>query len=288
MTLRNISAMIALSVCFALPVLAVDSSPIETQMRQLLQNKIIGLLVPYTADELKFDVNSKLAGNSDIGPWTLYGSIQVNDVFLKDNVFEIDGERVALILPHGKTTLMPILTRRKIHVAIALTPPVDDNAVRGALGDIFSSSSVDEHFASYWKPSIENLMEIEKPCKVVLRANPDGVVGTLGASSPVYACVKGNVVSKPKGIATPEPGAGAKRPPQGSASLRVIVDDQGYPAIIYAKGSSSAEFGMAALVTVSGWRYSPALKDGKPVPYMLDVDLGKSTAAQPGGDSDKD
>jgi hypothetical protein len=287
MKLHKVLTALCLWVCFALPVLAVDSSPIEAQMRQLLQNKIIAFLVPYTADDLKFDVNSQLVGAADIGPWTLYGSIQISDVSLKDNIFQIDGERVALILPHGKTTLMPILAGRKIHVAIALTPPVDDNAVRGALGGVFSSSSVDEHFASYWKPSLDGVMDMDKPCKAVLKANPDGTVGVLASTAPVYACVKGSVVSKPKGVSTPEPGAGTKKPPQGSASLRLIVDEHGYPAIIHAMASSNGNYGMAALAAVSQWKYAPAMKDGKPVPYMLDVDLGKSAAAV-APDSDKD
>jgi hypothetical protein len=36
---------------------------------------------------------------------------------------------------------------------------------------------------------------------------------------------------------------------------------------------------LAALIAISQWKYSPAMKDGKPVPYLLDVDLGKSVAA---------
>jgi len=267
---------------------AVDSSPVETQLRPLLQNKIIGLLVPYTADDLKYDAGSQLVGTSDIGPWTLFGSIQISDVSVKDNTFQLDGERVILVLPHGKTTLMPMLSGRKIHVTIALTPPVDANSVRGALGDIFSSASVDEHFASYWKPTVENLMELDKPCKTVLKANADGVVGTLASASSVYGCAKGNVVTKPKGITTPAPGAGSKKPMDGSANLRLIIDEQGYPAIIYARNSSNSNYGVAAIEAVAQWRYTPAMKDGKPVSYMLDVELGKAVTATPEGDTDKD
>jgi hypothetical protein len=38
------------------------------------------------------------------------------------------------------------------------------------------------------------------------------------------------------------------------------------------------------LEAVSTWKYKPALKDGKPVPYMLDVELGTEFKA----DEDKD
>ncbi len=288
MKARNMLIVLALAICGILPAQAVDSSPVETQLRPLLQNKIIGLLVPYTADDLKFDANSQLVGTSDIGPWTLFGSIQISDVSVKDNTFQIDGERVILVLAHGKTTLMPMLSGRKIHVAIALTPPVDVNSVRGALGDIFSSTSVDEHFASYWKPTVDNLMELDKPCKSVLKASPDGVVGTLASSSSAYGCTKGSIVSKPKGITTPQPGAGSKKPMDGSASLRLIIDEHGYPAIIYAKNSSNSNYGVAAIEAVSQWRYNPAMKDGKPVSYMLDVDLGRSAPPAADTDSDKD
>ncbi len=287
MTSRNIFTTIALFLCLAvIPAAAVDASPMETQMRQLLQNKIIGLRMPYTAAELNYDANGQLIGSSEVGPWTLYGSIQINEVSLKDTAFTLDAERVILVLPSGKSTLTPMLTGRKVRVSLTLTAPVDDNSIRGALGDVFSMSSVDEHFASYWKPAVENLMNMEKPCKAIQKSSPDGVVGAL-ANIPAYACVKGNVVSKPNGITTPAPGADAKKPMDGSASVRVIVDENGYPAIIQALKSSNGNYGIAAIVAVSQWKYSPAMKDGKAVPYMLDIELGK-TAAAAAADNDKD
>ena len=76
-------------------VFAVDPAPVETQMRTLLKDKIIGLAIPYTAADLKFDANGRLTGTSDYGPWTIFGSIQINDIAIKDSSFEIDGERIA-------------------------------------------------------------------------------------------------------------------------------------------------------------------------------------------------
>ena len=63
MKVRNVLIVLALAICGILPAHAVDSSPVETQLRPLLQNKIIGLLVPYTAGDLKFDANSQLVGS---------------------------------------------------------------------------------------------------------------------------------------------------------------------------------------------------------------------------------
>lgn len=288
MTLKNTFAIAtAFLLLIAVDALAVDQSAVETQLRQLLQNKIIALRVPYVAADLKYDVSGQLIGTSEIGPWTLYNSIQISDLSLKDTSFQLDGERIILVLPNGKTTVTPMLTGRKVHLTLALTPPIDQNSVLGALGNVFTGSSVDEHFASYWKPSVDQVMSMEKPCKTVLKANSDGIVGTLASSVPVYACVKGNVVSKPKGISTPAPGSDTKKPLDGSASLRIVIDENGYPAIIYPKSSSNVNYGIAAIMAVSQWKYSPAIKDGRPVAYMLDVDLGKSAAAM-AADSDKD
>src|SRR5579863_4974226 len=145
MTSKNILAIYAAFLSLlTIPALAADPSAVETQMRQLLQNKIISLRMPYTAADLKFDANAKLVGTSELGPWTMYSSIQISDVTLKDSLFTVDGERVILVVPNGKTTTAPMLTGRKVHVTLTLTAPVDDNSVRGALGDVFSGGSVDE------------------------------------------------------------------------------------------------------------------------------------------------
>jgi len=264
--------------CFSF---ATDQSALELQMRQLLQNHILGLAMPYIAPDLKFDADGNLVGTSALGPWTMNSSIQVDNVAVKDASFEIDGERVILIVPNSKATVtVPTLTGRKVHLSLAIKPPVDEHAIRVALGNIFSGQNVDERFNSYWKPAVD----MDAPCKAIVKEHPDGVVGTL-VGNPVYACVKSNVVSKPKGASTPAPGAGSKKPMVGTAKLRIVVDDVGTPAIIMAKTASKGDYGQAALQAIAQWKYNPAMKDGKPVPYMLDIELGN---AAPNQDQDKD
>lgn len=277
----TVICLLALFLSATLYTAAADQSALESQMRQLLQNHILGLRSPYTAADLKFDAQGKLVGASELGPWTMDSSIQISEVSLKDSSFELDGERVILVLPKDKDTATPMLSGRKVHVSLALPPNADENTIRGALGDIFSGQDVNQRFESYWKAA----SDMQKPCKAIAKEHPDGVVGTLASANPVYGCVKSSVVTPPKAISKPAPGAGAKNPPQGAASLRIVLDENGSPAIIKARTSSKADYGIAALIAVSQWKYSPAMKDGKAVPFMLDVDLGNAYADK---ESDKD
>jgi hypothetical protein len=251
---------------------AADQPALESQMRQLLKNNILALRMPYTAGDLKFDAQGKLIGTSNIGPWTIYSSVQISDVSVKDSSFELDGERVILVPSKGKGSVLPMLTGRKVHISLGLTAPADEAKIRAAVSNIFSEDSVEGHFSAYWKPAAD----MEKPCKAILKEHPDGVVGTLESENPVYGCVKSSVVKPPKATFKPAPGAGAKNPPEGVASLRIVIDEHGYPVIIAPKTSSTPDYGIAALVAVSQWTYSPAMKDGKPVPFMMDIDVGNA------------
>ncbi len=253
-----------------------DQAALEAQFKQLLENHILSMKGPYTAADLKFDASGKLVGNSEVGPFTLFGSIQVTKFALQDASIEIDGQRVILVVGSGNVTdYSPLLTKQTVHLSIALTPPIkDDNDIRGALGEVFSSDDLKERFANYWKPGVD----LTQPCKTIKKDHPDGVVGTLAYTNPVYGCVKGSVVTPPKGISTPPPMAG-KKTLDGSAKLRLVVDENGYAAIIKANTSSTPAFGMAALEAISAWKYKPAMKDGKPVPYLLDVELGTEQPA---------
>src|ERR1700674_713887 len=253
---------------------AANQSALESQMRQLLKNNILALRVPYTAGVLKFDAQGKLIGSSNIGPWTIYSSVQISDVSVKDSAFELEGERVILVLSKGKGSVVPTLTGRKVHISLELTAPADEAKIRAAVSDTFSEDSVERRFGAYWKPPAD----MEKPCKAILKEHPDGVVGTLESENPVYGCVKSSVVRPPKATFKPAPGAGAKDPLEGVASMRIVVDEHGYPVIIKANTSSKPDYGLAALVAVSQWMYSPAMKDGKPVPFMLDIELGNAFA----------
>ena len=258
-----------------------DQAALEAQFKQLLENHILSMKGPYAATDLKFDASGKLVGTSEIGPFPLFGSIQVSKFALQDSSIEIDGQRVVLVLGAGKVTdYSPILGKQTVHISIAITPPIkDDDQIRAALGEVFSSESSKERFANYWKPAVD----LTDPCKTIKKDHPDGVVGTLAYTNPVYGCVKSSVVTAPKGITTPPPMTG-KKPMDGSAKVRIVIDENGFPAIIKAMTSSTPTYGAAALEAVSTWKYKPALKDGKPVPYMLDVELGTEFKA----DEDKD
>ena len=262
-------ALFLLASLYALPA---NQSALESQMRQLLKNNILALRMPYTAGDLRFDAQGRLIGTSHIGPWTIYSSVQISDVSVKDSSFELDGERVILVPSKGKGSVFPMRTGRKVHISLGLTAPADEAKIRAAVSDIFSDDSVERRFDAYWKPAAD----IEQPCKAILKEHPDGVVGILESRNAVYGCVKSSVVRPPKATFKAATGAGEKNPLKGVASMRIVVDENGYPVIIKVKTSSKPDYGIAALVAVSQWMYSPAMKDGKPVPFMMDIDVGNA------------
>jgi|GEM_PF-1146733 protein TonB len=60
----------------------------------------------------------------------------------------------------------------------------------------------------------------------------------------------------------------------GHAKVAFTVAEDGTTRDIAVGEATNAVFGRHAAIAVKGWRFEPAMKDGRPVASRLDVDLG--------------
>jgi TonB family protein len=87
----------------------------------------------------------------------------------------------------------------------------------------------------------------------------------------------GGGVTAPKALYTPDPSydeKARKAKYQGTCSLSLIVGSDGQPRDIKVVRAIGKGLDAKAVQAVSTWRFQPATKDGKPVPVLVNVEVG--------------
>jgi TonB family protein len=86
----------------------------------------------------------------------------------------------------------------------------------------------------------------------------------------------GNGVSAPRAILAPDPEypkRARKKHQQGRVIFYVVVTEQGLPRDIKITQSLTPELDAKAYQAVSNWKFSPAMKDGKPVAVLISIEM---------------
>jgi TonB family protein len=86
----------------------------------------------------------------------------------------------------------------------------------------------------------------------------------------------GGSVSAPRAIETPDPEyseEARKAKYQGTCVLWLIVDPDGKPRDIKVARALGMGLDQKAMEAVRNWRFSPAMKDGRPVPVQINVEV---------------
>jgi TonB family protein len=60
---------------------------------------------------------------------------------------------------------------------------------------------------------------------------------------------------------------------EGMVTLTLVVGSDGAPRDVAVSGALSPDLDQAAVDAVKRWRFKPAIKDGKPIPVKMEVEL---------------
>lgn len=126
------------------------------------------------------------------------GQILVKDIQVRKNRLKLDGKRVILVL--GNTSndqLTPLITGKSMQVIVEdITEATTQQQIYEILTRIFTTDKVEDRFTNYWRPLIDLNMAFGE----IKKSRPDGLIGALNESRPVYC-----VVRPPKPLHTPDP-----------------------------------------------------------------------------------
>jgi TonB family protein len=267
------------------------SSASNADVEQQYNGKILTLRQFYPGPRLRFDSSGQLQGAATPGAWTTDGQLRVEEIALKNGVIHLQGHRLFLFYDQGSKQLRDLATISKEEAkSRKLNQKFIDNAVKlgkvevevetgmpqPEMADVAKAMNAvflapDEPVTSvvpaYWKSWLEgkapsNEMSREQ---VLNLPNPDGSTYRVGKQ-----------VSPPHVNYYPDPAyseVARKLRYQGTVVLWLVVDKEGQPTHIRIQRALGMGLDDAAVATVGRWKFTPAKKDGEPVPVMINVEV---------------
>ncbi|HEV2350932.1 MAG TPA: energy transducer TonB [Terriglobia bacterium] len=211
-----------------------------------------------------------LLKHKEAGPWTLYGSIRVDQVHVSQDKLKIEGTRMFLIY-EKKEKEFAELPGGDVYIVIDLDPSrVNLNSITKSLKQIFVTPG--ENLAdvepAYWR----HFLLSSVPGKAAVEEL------TVLDGQPVYKIEPGKVTA-PKEIFHPAPDYTQEARDahyNGSLTLSLVVNAQGRSEDISILEPSGMGLDDNAVAKVQTWKFKPGLRNGVPVPVRVKLDVSFS------------
>lgn len=274
----TIAALLALTL---LPMRAwADRGGLEGQVKFDYLEKVLTLRHFYSGERLRFHSDGTLQGDAPVGPWTLDGQIEVEDIHLHSARLVIKGRRIHRIFDaqhkpqdqlkaidnnHDKAHKDLEKTLRGLKVEIEIDLPnekPDQKDVSSAILAVFltDSESMMDIVPGYWRAYFAK--QEGKPAPPV--------------KGPVYSFKPGGAMSAPHPTYTPDPEyspEARKAKYQGTIVISLIADPSGTTRDLQVQRPLGLGLDEMAVEAVTAWKFEPAQKDSKPVPVVLNVEV---------------
>lgn len=252
----------------------------EAQIKFDYLDKVLTLRHFYSGDHLRFRSDGTLQGDAPLGPWTLDGQLEVEDVQLHGAHLLIKGRRIHRVFdaqhnPQDELSRVEngqdkqskdrekALRHLKVEIEIELPndkPDQKDISTAMHAVFVFGSESMLDVVPSYWHAYIAK--QEGKPVPPV--------------KGPVYTFKPGGGMSPPHAIYQPDPeysDEARKAKYQGTDVLSLIVDSSGAPRDLQIVIPLGLGLDEKAIEAVSAWKFDPAQKDGNPVSVLINVEV---------------
>jgi TonB family protein len=284
MRARNIALALppVLAIMLSLSSLASAGDDVSEHLKSDYVGKALTLRHFYQGDHLSFQSDGVLIGLADVGPWTVYGQIQVQEITLGDHVLKIFGRRVCLVLGSkagSSRDVMDSLAESKlpdrdkladsfrtkgVNILIALkSDKPDSTEISDAMNAVFLTrqESIGDFVPDFWR---DYFGQVEgRPRTVHLTAEP------------LYF-VKPPEVSAPRATYSPNPEFSTEARQAkyyGTMTVSLVVDSADNPTDIQITSPLGLGLDERAVASVSTWKFDPAMKDGKPVSVRIVVEV---------------
>jgi TonB family protein len=258
------------------------SDEVEEHLKAEYLGKVLTLRHFYKGKHLAFQPDGSLIGFADVGPWTVDGEIFVETIDLHKGKLQIHARRVCLVLDSKAKTSRDVLEQLgessspdkealegvfranevDFDIAFATDKP-DVAAVSSAMNAVFlkPGESMRDLVPDFWRDYFDGADGLSHEDRH--SGELAYIVGPNGASAP-----------RAKYQHDPEFSEEARLGKyQGTMIVSLVVDPSGSVrdlAIVSPLGMGLDE---KAVEAVGAWKFEPGVKDGKPVPVQLKVEV---------------
>lgn len=253
---------------------------LEDKLNQQYKEHIYMLRQPMTAPTQQYDPHGNSPTASAIGPWTVYGRMQIKKIRVERFQLVVEGQRIGMKFDSETMAMVPTKLGDQVSLEISLDRPLESpDQVRAIFSNIFAFTREDflatapelwrsylmDHLATYADDGEQITFSRSTPSSEKQRKElpPDVVHVGNGVSAPV-----------PKFQPDPDYSKAAKIANfRGTDIFDVIVDKTGKARNICVVRPLGLGLDENAADRISSWKFIPAKRDSEPVSVDIRIEV---------------
>ncbi|HEY6969163.1 MAG TPA: energy transducer TonB [Candidatus Angelobacter sp.] len=258
---------------------------LETTLNHQYKDRIYTFRQPMTAPVQQYDAQGNSPTASALGPWTVYGRMQIRKIKVERTGVIIEGQRIGTKFGSA-SAVVPVKLKDQVTLQIS---------VNGTLQSAGQFNSILEHIFAFTKEDfLASLPEFWRAyAQVYLKSYSDdgemiefktpGEVRQEYRKEPLEEAPPGVETLKPRrGITPPQPKntpdpqrtkAATEQELFGILLLTTTVDETGRITGVRLVRPLGLGLEESSADTVRTWLFKPGTKDGKPVKIKMDMDI---------------
>lgn len=257
-----------------------DENEVESHLKSLYVDNILTLRHFYTGQHLNFRPDGALVGNAPIGPWTIASQFRVKEIRIKGSSIIVKGRRIRWIFDaqgeahdqmmryegcSGKCDVQKkALEEAALEIEIKLpSDKATEEETMAAVNAVFLSAG-------------ESMLDIVPPFWQAFIAKREGKpLPSVAPKETVYV-VKTGEITPPRVTFGPDPDYSREAREakyMGSLLIALVVSSTGKPMDLQIQKPLGLGLEEKAVAAVETWKFEPALKDGKPVPVRIQIQV---------------
>ncbi len=250
------------------------AADLERDLNSQYRGKVLALRYSFTGNSQDFDASGKPIDPKGFGPWTVYGRVRIKSIHLSSDNLEVKAARQLMEFKQGGLVPMNKSDARKsgVHQNVTLTLRLqtrvkDEAGAQAAWRKLFAVTPEEiVHSApDFWRDYLAD-PDIAADDKTTHNpAIPTGVA-QLGDKGVLAA----------QALQTPEPEfteLARKLQYQGSGIYGAFIDKDGEPERIIVVRPLGLGLDEVSIEAIRHWHFVPAIKDQKPVPFYMPVEI---------------
>ena len=107
---------------------AVASDPLEEALNHQYKKQTYTLRQSYVSEVQEYDSLGNTPQQGGLGPWTLYGRIEISKIKVKPDRLVVEGRRIGMKFDDHKKALVPAKLDDKVTIEVALSQPLNSPA----------------------------------------------------------------------------------------------------------------------------------------------------------------